>query len=123
LLPARSQQPRSGRAERRRPSPSAHDQENVMKRTNLMVLLLGIATAGAAHAEYRCDKRPLARVDAIACAKAAESIPELRRFIERTKLIHQLYIMDYGIPAESVQAPSKTAEKEKPEQVVASAPR
>jgi len=74
-----------------------------MKRSNLTILLLGLAAAGAAHAEYRCDKRPLARVDAIACAKAAESIPELRRFIERTKLIHGLYIMDYGIPAETAQ--------------------
>ena len=96
-----------------------------MNRSTLTILVLGLAAAGTAQAEYRCDKRPLARVDAIACAKAAESIPELRRFIERTKLIHGLYIMDYGIPAETAPVVRKAAQEiqEKPEQVAASAQR
>ena len=80
-----------------------------MNRSKLTILLLGLAAAGTAHAEYRCDKHPLPRVDAIACAKAAESIAELRRFIERTKLIHGLYIMDYGIPAESANVVRQAA--------------
>lgn len=82
-----------------------------MKRSTLTILMLGFAAAGAAQAEFKCDGRPLTRVDATACAKAAQSIAELRRYIERTKLIHGLYIMDYGIRAESVAARRPAAEK------------
>jgi hypothetical protein len=82
-----------------------------MKRSTLTILMLGFAATGSAQAEFKCDGRPLARVDATACAKAAQSIAELRRYIERTKLIHGLYIMDYGIRAESVAARRPAAEK------------
>ena len=96
-----------------------------MKRSTLTILVLGLAVAGAAHAEYRCDKHPLPRVDALACAKAAEGIPELRRFVERTKAIYGLYIMDYGIRAETAPVVRKTAQEtqEKSERVAASAQR
>jgi len=82
-----------------------------MKRSTLTILMLGFAAAGAAQAEFKCDGRPLTRVDATACAKAAESLAELRRYIERTKLIHGLYIMDYGVPAGSVAGRTPAAEK------------
>ena len=59
--------------------------------------------------EFKCDGRPLTRVDAIACAKAAESVTELRRFIERTRIVYALYIMDYGIPADSAAVGRKPA--------------
>ena len=91
-----------------------------MKRSALTFLMLGLAATSAAHAEFKCDGRPLTRVDATACAKAAESLAELRRFIQRTKLIHGLYIMDYGISAESVAG--RTAASEKPERVATTAP-
>jgi len=42
-----------------------------MNRSTLTILMLGFAAAGAAQAEFKCDGRPLARVDATACAKAA----------------------------------------------------
>ena len=45
-----------------------------MNRSTLTFLMLGLAATSAAHAEFKCDGRPLTRVDATACAKAAESI-------------------------------------------------
>jgi hypothetical protein len=86
-----------------------------MNRSTLTFLMLGLAATSAAHAEFKCDGRPLTRVDATACAKAAESLAELRRYISRTKLIYGLYIMDYGISAESVAG--RTPAAEKPERV------
>jgi len=52
------------------------------------------AVATGARAEYRCDK-PLGWGDAKACAKAKEGVDALRRYIERTRMIHGLYFWDY----------------------------
>ena len=102
-----------------------------MKRSTLTILMLGLAAASTAQAEYRCDQQPLTRVDAIACAKASD-LAELHRFIARTKLIYGLYIMDYGIPAENATVVRTAAQdhpvqdkpaQHKPEQVASTAQR
>ncbi len=57
--------------------------------------LLPIAALPAAHAEFKCDGRPLTRVDATACAKAAESPSALRQYVSRTRMIYGLQMTDY----------------------------
>jgi hypothetical protein len=54
--------------------------------------------AAPAYAEYKCDRQSLTRVDAIACAKAAEGIESLQRYVWRTRHIYNLWIADYIRP-------------------------
>ena len=51
-----------------------------------------------AYAEYKCDRQPLTRVDAIACAKAAEGIESLSRYVWRTRHMYNLWMPDYIRP-------------------------
>jgi hypothetical protein len=48
-----------------------------------------------AHAEFKCDGRPLARVDAIACTHAKQGADSLRRFVTGTQKIYGLQMRDY----------------------------
>jgi hypothetical protein len=48
-----------------------------------------------ARAEFKCDGRQLSRVDATACARAAQGPDSLRRFITRTEIIYGLQMRDY----------------------------
>lgn len=57
------------------------------------VLLAALALP--AHAEFKCDGRQLSRVDAVACAHAAQGPDSLRRFIVRTERIYGLQMRDY----------------------------
>ena len=57
---------------------------------------LSAMAAPAAHAEFKCDGRPLARVDATACAHAAKGADSLRRFVTRTQAIYGLQMKDYA---------------------------
>jgi hypothetical protein len=64
-------------------------------------LIVGLVLAASpllsAHAEYRCDA-PQAGVHARACAAAAQGPTELRRFVERTRMIYGLSYWDYARP-------------------------
>ena len=63
--------------------------------TATAVLLTAIAFApGAAQAEYRCAN-PVGSVEQRACAMAAAGPEALRRFLERTRGIYELYYGDY----------------------------
>ena len=57
--------------------------------------ILSAAIAPAAQAEFKCDGRPLARVDATACAHATQGADSLRRFVTRTQKIYGLQMKDY----------------------------
>jgi len=59
-----------------------------------VVLLATLALP--AHAEFKCDGRQLSRVDAVACAHAAQGPDSLRRFITRTESIYGLQMRDYA---------------------------
>ena len=48
-----------------------------------------------AFAAGRCDK-PNGAVEQRACEKAAEGPDALRRFVQRTRMIHALYYYDYA---------------------------
>lgn len=80
-----------------------------MNRTALTILSLGLLATGAAQAEFKCDKAQLTRVDAAACAKAAEGIDSLARHVQRTRMVHGLYVMDYVRPTTSEQVAAKPA--------------
>jgi len=80
--------------------------------------LLSIAVVPIAHAEFKCDRPQLARVDATACAKAAESATSLRRYVTRTRMIYNLHMSDYArfegdepkaAPTRAAQAPAQGA--------------
>lgn len=58
--------------------------------------IFSAAMAPAAQAEFKCDGRPLARVDATACAHAAQGADSLRRFVTRTQSIYGLQMKDYA---------------------------
>ena len=58
-----------------------------------VVLLATLALP--ARAEFKCDGRQLSRVDAVACAHAAQGPDSLRRFITRTESIYGLQMRDY----------------------------
>lgn len=58
--------------------------------------LLSVAVVPVAHAEFKCDHPQLARVDATACAKAAEGIASLRQYVWRTRMIYDLQMSDYA---------------------------
>ena len=57
------------------------------------VLLASVALP--ASAEFKCDGRPLSRVDARGCAHAAQGPDSLRRFITRTQMTYGLQMRDY----------------------------
>ncbi|MGH6608837.1 MAG: hypothetical protein ACRECQ_01125, partial [Burkholderiaceae bacterium] len=47
-----------------------------------------------ARAEFKCNS-PQTRLDRVACEKAAEGPTELRRYIERMRMIDSLHFPDY----------------------------
>jgi hypothetical protein len=57
--------------------------------------LLSVAISPIAQAEFKCDQPQLTRVDATACAKAAESPSSVRQYIWRTRMIYGLQMSDY----------------------------
>ncbi|MEJ7669336.1 MAG: hypothetical protein WKH97_11485 [Casimicrobiaceae bacterium] len=73
----------------------------------MQLLSAGVALAAApllsAHAEYRCDAPP-SSADARACAAATQGPVELRRFVERTRVIYGLYYGDYKRPESDATA-------------------
>ncbi len=69
------------------------------RRSHLAILACATLSAGiaaAAQAEFKCDGRPLTRVDATACAHAAQGADSLRRFVTRTQAIYGLQMKDYA---------------------------
>jgi len=72
----------------------------------MQLLSAGVALAAAsllsAHAEYRCDAPP-SSADARACA-ATQGPVQLRRFVERTRMIYGLYYGDYKRPESDATA-------------------
>lgn len=48
-----------------------------------------------ASAEFKCDGRPLPRVDAAACVHAAQGPDALRRYVARTQSMYSLQMRDY----------------------------
>ena len=90
-----------------------------------VVLLATLALP--ARAEFKCDGRQLSRVDAVACAHAAQGPDSLRRFITRTESIYGLQMRDYArfvgdepSPPQSRVAPA--AQVSKPASVAGVAP-
>jgi hypothetical protein len=69
------------------------------------IALAGVLSAVSADAlaSSRCDRAHLTRVEATACAKAAESITALRQYVQRTRMIHALRMEDF------VSAPGQVA--------------
>ena len=63
--------------------------------------VLSIAVVPVAHAEFKCDRPQLTRVDATACAKAKDSIDSLRQYVQRTRMIYELQMDDYVRPGET----------------------
>lgn len=61
------------------------------------IALAGVFSAVSADAlaASRCDRAQLTRVEATACAKAAESITALRQYVQRTRMIHSLHMADF----------------------------
>jgi hypothetical protein len=59
-------------------------------------VVLTAAVALPARAEFKCDGRQLSRVDASACAHAAQGPDSLRRFVTRTQKIYGLQMRDYA---------------------------
>ncbi len=57
--------------------------------------LLSVAAIPTARADFKCDRQYLTRVDATACAKAAEGAPLLRQYVSRTQMIYGLQMADY----------------------------
>lgn len=72
---------------------------------------LCLTAVSAARAEFRCDQPKLTRVDATACAKAAESATALRQYISRTQPIYGLKMSDYArfVGDEPAVAPLRSA--------------
>jgi hypothetical protein len=63
--------------------------------TAAAALVASIAFApGVAHADYKCTS-PNGSVERRACAMAAAGPDVLRRFVERTRGIYDLYYWDY----------------------------
>jgi hypothetical protein len=93
-----------------------------MSRVNATLSATLIAAAFAAPAiaatPYRCDA-PQGIGERQACAKAAEGATELRRFVERTRMIYGLYFWDFVRPDE---APARTAAAADETKTAATAP-
>jgi hypothetical protein len=66
--------------------------------TRFALVVAAIATVFAptqVRADYRCDE-PKSALDQRVCAIAKQGPNELRRFIQRTQSIYQLYFFDYA---------------------------
>lgn len=66
--------------------------------SRLAVFCFGVFSAAispTAHAEFKCDGRPLRGVDAKGCAHAAQGPDSLRRFVTRTQAIYGVQMKDY----------------------------
>ena len=57
-------------------------------------LIVSVAFAATAHAEYRCDPAPT-WIDQRACTAAEESPQALRQFVQRMRWITNLRFEDY----------------------------
>ena len=80
---------------------------------NLTVMTLAGLAAGLVVSPVRAAdcSNPAGFVERRACAKAAEGIDALRRFADRTRMIHGLYLPDYD-KAFAPQAAAGPAEKD-----------
>jgi len=82
--------------------------------------LLSFAVSSTAYAEFKCDQAQLTRVDATACAKAAESPSALRQYISRTQRIYALQMSDYArFEGEEPKPKPTRAAQPKPQESVA----
>ena len=82
--------------------------------------LLSFAISSTAYAEYRCDQPQLTRVDATACAKAAEGASALRQYVWRTQRIYGLQMSDYArFEGEEPKPKPTRAAQPKPQESVA----
>ncbi len=59
------------------------------------LLLLAATTATDVQAEYRCNP-PRSAIDLRACAAASEGPAQLRRLVERTRMIYGLDFFDFA---------------------------
>ena len=66
-------------------------------------LVMAVAPLVSAHAENRCASEQVGP-DAKACAAAAQSPTELRRYVERTRGVYALYYWDYAHPSKAGMA-------------------
>ena len=69
--------------------------KNIFRSALALTCLSSVAWIPAAHAEFKCNQQYLNRVDKMACAKAAEDVETLRRFVSITQRIYGLQISDY----------------------------
>ncbi|MGH6624589.1 MAG: hypothetical protein ACREBN_11475 [Burkholderiaceae bacterium] len=69
--------------------------KNVLRSALALTCLSSIAWFPAANAEYKCTQPHLNRVDKMACAKGAEDVESLRRFVAITQRIYGLQASDY----------------------------
>ena len=71
--------------------------KNLLRLSPLAVCgaVLCATVAFPVRAEFKCDGRQLARVDATACAHATQGPDSLRRFVTRTQKIYGLQMSDY----------------------------
>jgi hypothetical protein len=95
--------------------------------TSTAALFTVLMVATGARAEYRCDPAPT-RIDRRACEAAKESPQALRRYIERMRVIENLYFPDYVSEAteiawEQARERERQAAKASNETVTSSAPR
>lgn len=79
--------------------------------TLICLSVLSLSAVSAARAEFKCNQPKLTRVDATACAKAAESSTALRHYVGRTQQIYGLKMSDYArfVGDESTVAPLRAA--------------
>ena len=74
-------------------------------------LVMAVPPLSSAHAGHRCDSDPVGP-DANACAAAAQSPTDLRRYVERTRGVYGLYYWDYAHPGKATMgASAPTASK------------
>jgi hypothetical protein len=66
-----------------------------------------------AEAQTRCTRPHFTPVEATACAKGKEGVTELRRYVWRTQMIHNLYLPHY-VPQTPPAATARTQDKEAP---------
>ena len=68
---------------------------------------MAIAPLVSANADNLCDAETVGP-DAKACAAAAQSPIELRRYVERTRGVYGLYYWDYAHPGKPAMARAET---------------
>jgi len=69
--------------------------KNVFRSALALTCLSSIAWIPVANAEYKCNQPQLNRVDTMACAKGAQDVETLRRFVQITQRIYGLQVADY----------------------------